>query len=357
MLLNYVHYQNVNGAKQTIDYVRQFAVAQGWTQEYWLEDSYWDTSISGGYSDWLTWTGASYLVLSNTGYGTQSLVCRMAAYPVNGDAFFNLRMCSSASPTINTGTGDVPYMINSYTDAPNNGDVTRGQTEMMHIGTATYDDLWIFGDGKWICAVLSMDGVFCQSFWFGSPIMFEDNPSQGMGYGVSYVKEYNNVHWWYNWNGADEVGWPWWPMKRTLDDEGWLCHPTMDFYYNSRPAFDDNGSSSDVCHIYYNVHYWDDPSADAPSPFNDSNLFRDPILNLGQCLQANDWSGKRPMFRQTIFINDASNLVQPIGMLPNYLCRFSGLQIGQTLTYGSEEYLVFPIHSVNDIPGIAFRIT
>lgn len=350
-LLAYTKHLNVVGARQTIDYIRQFAVAQGWTQEQWQDGYRWDMSDPYG---WIADSDHAYLCLSSTGYGTQSLIARIQSHPNNGSPGMYVRMSSNTTITVER---NMPYHQNSLSPAPNNDDPIYTAYEGMHVGNAAYDELYIFGNDKFICAVLNMDGVFCQALYFGTHIMLEANPSQGQTHGQGYIVDYDGDHRWYNWRVADSVYTPWWPGWRGLDGLGYLAMPTMDIYYNSREQMNDNSGSPNISRLRHNMAPYDAMGSDPPDDIWSTGApVPTPYLNLGQCIAANSFSGKRPMMRITYFIEKLDSTWQPVCQSHWFFVRFEGLQIGEILSYGPQQYMVLPVHSYSQEWGVAFRI-
>lgn len=362
-VLNYAHHQNVNGGIDTLDKVRTFAVAQGWTQEQWIDGYRWDTSSPFGFT--VADANAGLLELSSNGYGSQTLECRMQIVYSSGRGVYYLNMGMTDGTHWTDQQYPEPWAQNNKTYRLSESDGYTTEPA-MHIGTATYDDLWIFGDDKWICAVLSMDGVYVQYFHFGSMHMFEDTPTQGDCRGMTMHTLYNTDHEWYRWDDLNAslnkcTTLPaWWPGFRSMDGAGWVHWAVFDFYWDSSSAIGDSGST----YIVGNIFPYDD-YGDADQTYLRAGLgigatnggYNYPFMNLGECLQNNVYSNKRVMMRQVYTARRSSDgLWVPVCKTPCYFLNPAGLSIGETLTYGSEQFMCFPIGPYYSEIGVAFQI-
>lgn len=352
-VLAYAHHQNVAGGLDTIDKVRTFAVAQGWVQNVWLTGYSWDTSSPFGFT--VVDANSCFLELSSDGYGSQSLEVRIQHQKRDATHYLLMNMSDGNDYALEQ---RLPWAQNEKT-ADNLYDYqTRGGPAGMNIGTDTYDDLWIFGNDKFIMAVLSMDGIFCQQFMFGTMIMFEDDPTEGDMRGLHMVsRDYPNDSYplWSTWE--DGVGWPaHWPGFRGIYADG--RYPCFDIYWDGGSAILPHGAFSLTC----NMWLIDDSYSDADIPeylhgVGDSMTDGKPFLNLGRCLKANAYSNKRPMLRQVYFGKRSSDSVWiPICKTPYYFLNTAGLSIGEQLTYGAETFLCFPVGPYYSPIGIGMQI-
>lgn len=352
-VLNYVHHQSVAGGYDTVDKVRTFAVSQGWVQNEWITGYSWDYSSPYGFT--VVDANGCFLELSSSGYGSQSLEARIQ-HNYRSDCGTNYLFVNMSNGDDYTIQNTLPWSQNTKTRTGVSGWYSSGWS--MHLGNATYDDLWIFGDEKFIMAVCSMDGIFCQQFFFGSMIMFQDDPTEGDCKGMHFVQRaYPNEDCplWSSWTENFD-GYPahWSSVMGIYAD--WR-NVAMDIYWDGGSTIGELGQWS----LGWNMFPWDSMS-DSSIPLyldgvgtNQPGLV--PILNLGQCLRTNSYSNKRPMFRQTHFGKRSSDSVwEPICKTPYYFLNTSGLTIGQQLTYGSEEFLCFPIGPYYSPVGIAMQI-
>lgn len=80
------------------------------------------------------------------------------------------------------------------------------------------------------------------------------------------------------------------------------------------------------------------------------------ICPYAGAVQKNDYMGKRSFIKPIWFTQDAGDQVFPAGSYPWYFCKWAGLDMAETITYGSQQYVVFPDGITNKDFGIAFRI-
>lgn len=345
-VLNYVHHSNVAGQLDTLDKIRSFAVAQGWTQGAWVTGNRWDYITPYGFT--ITDSDAAYLELTGASYGSQTNIAKLQTILSPTDSVPGVHI-SMASATGYTLQDDQPYAQNAYTFVNNSGftQLIAG----MNIGTATYDDLWIYGDSHWIGASLSMDGVFCQHLHFGSFHMYESSPTQGVCRGHTV---YNDPWLWQSYLTVlgGQAYWPYYNGEY-LSSQG-RSNPSFDMYWDSRSQF----VSSIFIYVTYNVWPWDVANSQSDTyKYLSASGYSNPFLNLGGCLRANSFSGKRLMLRQNYWCQRQSDSVWvPVCKTPIYFLNTAGLTIGETLTYGSEEFLTFPFGPYQSPIGMAVQI-
>lgn len=349
MLLNYIQHQNVSGGVDTLDKVRQFAVAQGWTQEEWRSGEGWEYASDG---TWETDTDCAYLCLSSTGQGTTSLIARLQLLRNRSHSelpYFHIAM--SSNTTYTTSTYSAPYCQNAITHVET---ASYSHAKAMHIGTATYDNLYIFGNDHWICAVLDMNGVFCQIFHFGQYEMFDSNPTDGQCCGFYGHTVYNQDTEWWKYDASTAAGstrnnyLPFWGSPLWVADGG-FSFETFDMYW-------DGSDQGDASNIYYNIF----PGLNYTSSddrLDVTNVTYQLILNLWDALNVNGWSGRRVMSKMTILCKYATDgTIKPVCKSPMYVTKFSGLAMAEQITYGSDTYMMFPIVDITDQIGVGFRI-
>lgn len=343
-VLNYVHHINVNGYIDTLDKIRQFAVAQGWTQEVWQSGYRWDMISPYGFT--IVDANHGYLCLSVTGYGTQSLIVRMESF-LDTEGRDTLNMCMADSAVVDLEQTH-PYAQHRITHGNSDFQSSIGG---MNIGEAVYDDLWVYGDSKWIGASLSMDGVFCQHLHFGSFHMFDASPTQGQTVGLTL--HLGDVPW-SSWATNLQVSPPYWNGYRGQYFGGGGRNTTAhDIYWGGRSCF----YSTTVNYKRSNIFPWDDVNLADTYLWAGGAFGNDCYLNLGAALRANNFGGKRLLLRQVHFIQRSSDsLYEPVCKTPIYFLNFSGLTIGEVITQGSEQFMTFPFGPYSSRLGLAVQI-
>jgi hypothetical protein len=362
--LDYTVYTNVVGLADFFDKLRGWCISHGWTEEEWIPEVTWATITGTG--AWRSYSDGGFLQMSKTGYGTQNLIVSLAC--VAREAFgahgINGSMRSQLAYEANYfGAQENPICQNAIAGPP----VSCAENLFYSLGNNTggFDvgrsslipKVWFFAGPHWICVVTQMNSVYSQMMHFGSFEMYEDNPSQGQVFGLSTQ------------NLSVKIG------STYYDNWAWSVYPSLSkavipfstgyvgsfgydwifgsyFYYHSRTEN----------HTYDNI--WrmrDNCNIDETNYGSESNLGI-PVMDLGPAVKANHYSEKRPLLKPVYYISHPvengplDNVWQPICRAPVWCTRFSGLQIGSELTYGSEKYLVFPARTVNSTYGYAFRI-
>ena len=384
MLLDYILHTNVANGLDVIDKVRQYAVSKGWTQEEWRSGYDWDENPLYPGTDpinryaWTAYTGCCYLHLTSTGYGTTPLNVRLAiTHQASYSQVWNWFVGALHDPDdAYTSTNDGTSQLHPYIQRASTGIFTQSSpTERgpgMDLGNAVIDRVWIFGDSKWICCVLDMDGVQCQAFHFGQFEMFESSPTCGSVFGFQAQKgsiaeptrwEYHDVSDGTTDNPARGVCW--WPGTFAVYLTRYQS--TLEILYDDVDStgishLQSSGTVNIVCNLFI-------PYGSGPHEYStydrmrkycnrvSSTVSSTSFPNYLKTLNLNTYSGKRPMAKVVYAVlssNDGSWI--PICKSGAYIVNFSGLDIGEVLTYGSQEYICFPLAHITDEFGFAIRI-
>ena len=80
------------------------------------------------------------------------------------------------------------------------------------------------------------------------------------------------------------------------------------------------------------------------------------INSLGYMVQKNDYCGKRSFVKPMFYCQDGDDKIFPCGVIPYYFCKWGGLDINEIITYGSQQWRVFPDSSVDQEFGFGLRI-
>lgn len=324
-LLNYQVHYNPTSHKDVLSKIRTFAVAQGWTSDKYETSKDW--LHDGGKYDWLT-GNSDFLQLYSNGYGTHELTFR---FHWNGDGidaqseWCYLTGIDVGSRTPNDQSGSKPYLQDTYCGS-------YGYYDSFPSGA--HVALWLFGNDKFIIVVDQITSDTLLQFYFGTIELFNTTMST-LGF-TRMTQWLGGTHQkWYDMK-TQESYWisPW--------DGGWGT--TAGGGYRQ---FWWEGAECSGDRVRHNCKF---TSASGLSHFAFNSLSR--------VVRANTFTGKRVLIKQTVFGKRRSDDVwMPIGTLPFYRIECSGLQIGEKVTYGSEEYLVFPNSFAGKKYGTAYRIT
>ena len=358
-LLNYQIYNTPASHKIVMDNIRSFAVAQGWAQVsyktgvewkavfyadassppptenegdcYRLDaqtpiHSDWDGNVAYAYVEFVsgTWVVTSkrywfapgysedYLCLSSTGYGSQSLYHRFKI-TMTGDANSKYTYLGAQK----AGSQTIDYTSSTHPVDQNNWIVTNWQyNRRWELSPSPMIKQWCFGNNKIIICCVQIDAVFCTYMIFGSPELFDTGETEGAF--IQWINSHRDYRW---------------------------------YDYQTGPNY-----------LYLSNRHW---------LYN--GVRKEPKCSLGDYTQyggvgkyqragnKNNWSGKRVMQKDLVYINDsADGAYFPLGIQPYLFMEFIGLVVGQTLSYGSEQYICLPIYysraASPNVHGIAVRI-
>jgi hypothetical protein len=376
MILDYTTHVNVADGHDAVDKIRAYAVSKGWVQQDWRSNTSW-IGTANPYS-FGALAGCCYLCLTSTGYGTTPLIARMGIFPgkvgnaSSGKDYFYLAMASST--TVDYTTPMYPWAQYSITNPEVRASTAYGSVG-MDLGVSTIQKMWIFGNSKWIMAVLNYDGSHVCALHFGQMEMIESNPSQGQCKGISnlywssFTGRYPMVYSHYLEGGpysSTAIGNPWIPRSVGPLNSGYII-TSLDFAYsdnNAVPYSNQGASTSFTCRIAQNVMTWcADPistkckfwSYDCAS-YHNSGLYTS-FPDLSMALNVNTYSNRRVMIKPVYAIQSRiDSTYRPICRCNVYLTRFDGFTIGQQVSYGTEQYLMFPIWHISEPVGFAVRI-
>jgi hypothetical protein len=292
-------YYSVSGAYTALDYLRQFAVAQGWTVDYW--------------------TGGTYLQLYSPGYVNQEMCYRVEVDHYDGVS--DIWKWAAVVPGYRTYQADKWNLAQTWggkSDTYRQVDVPRN----------TFTALYLYGNDRFISmiwhinpiAVITMFFGTCElltDWWYYPGLWFYHPVCQ---YSVSqsrWADIVDNYSYWY---------WP--PGERHSSSyaaQAWFGGGPMssnDYGFNYRPDnIDDIG--------------------DELGEFN----------NPKHLIRYNSFTDKRVAFQGTYFIRDSDiGVWYPVGNSPWAFVNGRDLSIGDSITFGTDTYKCFPImFSTKDI--------
>jgi len=372
MILDYITHVNVPDGVEAMDYVRQFAVSKGWSQIEWRKWFDWEYNSTLGVNEWSSDSSAAYLCLQSSGYGSTVLRFKMAltlGRRTHVHHYFHIAGVSNTTYV----SGDSSYRLHPYcqyalTSPKLTTDYPYERDPAMDLSYSTIDKMWIFGDDKWICAFVDFDGNNVHAFHFGQFEMFETAPTSGMVFGhhtqystsvAPVLYEHHNV-------SSTDSGSAFWPKVYST----YLSRrvSSMDFCY------DTSGSGNGASHIFAASPYitlacnvtprysgWNGVGAGRIWDYVSGLqlLTTDPntsIPNLINAVSPNTYSNRRVMMKPVFFTYDGATTYVPFCKANYYIIPWGGLSIGEILTYGTEQYVAFPLGHITDPYGVAIRI-
>jgi len=319
-LLNYAYYANPTSHHDVLTKLRTFALAQGWTSDYYHSESV-EWAATGGSPAYDFIGGAeSALGLWSNGHGLQDLIVRFRCTQSGVDPQNETMYCAGIQP----GTSRVPDGGQSAQPHAQTGYYTHSRYATHSMSPGTMHGVWFFGNAHFIYMVLAPDSSFCTFLLFGTPSLFK--PTDKGVYLVTGGTYFDYYVYWYDAWGAQS--------KYALAHE----RTANTSYYNSWDANYDrrlptwrNSTYVNATTVIYNTLYY--------------------------AIQLNSWTGKRTMIQPMVYMmRYPDSVYYPLGTWPVFLIPFTGLGMGDILTYGAEQYMVFPDSFNVRQNGIAFRI-
>jgi hypothetical protein len=183
---------------------------------------------------------------------------------------------------------------------------------------------WIFGNERWILNIIQRNATVCASAFFGIPSLInEDSPLLG------------HVMWKTGINPDYSAG-TYFPSG----DEELLAGPWSVYLSGGNGTGYPHGGDNVYGFCGTNIGYLSYAGTGLSSSYSGTGF------TMQHLLKTQSWSGKRTILVPLIYSNPApTTIFSPFAYMPIGMVRFSGLDIGQVLTYGSEEYKVFPFNS------------
>jgi len=317
ILTEQIHY-SVAGISEALDKLRQFAIARGWTVDYWQPSSMWDVSSPFG---WKAGTETN-LQLHSPGYGNQEMHYRWRSAPGADPAadqcyHYGVYPADRYHDLITTH----PISQNTYYPA-------TSYTNWTSVPPATFDSMYLYGNDKFISMTLKVTSMSVITFTMGTIDLFKswENYSNGLAFlfANNYVWTGNSNYKWYN---IDSFPGNWY----------------MPFCASSyRCYFEDTLSA--VANNY------------TPTPLTGIGAELGAFNRMVDFLWFNTFTDKRLAFRPTLFIRDPSSLVYyPCGLAPFAYVNGTNLSFGETVNFGTDEFKCYPAINIPNPIWVAYQ--
>jgi hypothetical protein len=344
-ILQYTHKTQVAGAAGLLDEIQSFAVQQGWSLYTIIRNCSWDEITAGSYN----WSSGdeTYMQLTSSGYGSQLLGYEFRLDPYDSTtAMIEWAMYDRNNDTPLTTSALHP--IEQVAAARNNYPASGAVCHWFSFPAGVFPELWIFGDERFVLAVarVSESSFICVSF--GTLVLAE---------------EY--------WSRTD-LGF-WWPVQRyALGNEETRSWETIadyledwqaPFVYSQGNETDCTANTCDYDGSWRAAHiassgeeyeagdfgpYYDDIS----QVWSTHGRFAYPRYGCGY----NDWTEKYVPIATRHFVSDGTSF-RPVGMAPIMWIPWTGdLEAGETVYFGLERFLAFPVHIATSSYGFLVRI-
>lgn len=308
-------YKDVADNKTIIDNIKTSATASGWTSATYQVDKQW-ASVGGGQYGWTSGT-ETFLRLTSTGFGSQSLDARIRYTPTN-----TIYLGAQKGEAIATNTSTHPVLQNQWNSS--------SAALYVPLSTTTIPIQWVFCNSKFVLCVLKLREDRVIYFSFGSIDLYDTTMTQGNFSAAWQSTDYSIYT--YDTNLTTHVVPP-------------FDHVTYHIYNNSSVAT--TNCLMEFRSTLTKVYEW-------TTPTNFGNFWGP---GLSTILNTNDFSEYRPIMRQKVYWKDSDNVWYPLGQ--HFVARINSMNIGigEEMQQGSERFIIFP-HRIFDIEpcGLAVRI-
>jgi hypothetical protein len=314
---SYQKYTNVVGGKDVLSKLRTFAVAQGWTSEYYHTSVEWASDGDGTYSFGHV-SDEDHCSLYSDGYGNQDLRYRfkVANYDAQSDRI-NCYGIDPNYPNVDDTISTEPHLQNDW--------IATADYPWMSVPASTFPEMILVGNDKFISVSMLVSTVLVLHFAIGTIELIPEEQSD---------TEYH-----YCWPTQSDSGGQWYNL--TAANGYWFSPLYVDSLW-----LDGARTSGGTNHAYM-LRF---SSAGTAYTRNWTRL--DEVVAL------NSFSGYRTLVSNPCFRRNTSTGVwRMIGHTPNYFLKWSGLAFGDIITRGSEEYIVVPTLFTNSPTGCAFLVS
>lgn len=339
-IMSYETHANVNGADDLLSKLYSFLNTRGWTIEYYGTDCAWveNPPTSGNYEvQSAQGTGDNYLgIRSNAsiGYTNQDLRYQFYTYTHATEAtngVMEFRGIVPGQGAISTTTATPPWDQLSEWGA-------SGNWHAFYYPSGTIPNVWFFGNDYFFAVEVQNTTTRGGNFAGGSPQLITEfqNTTQHalhLNCACDYDAYYGYYHQW--------------------DPARGNPHNAYGGYFNSsseQVLYADNAARTayynvtlEYFHMNCNVNKSDDPYSDS-------------WLNV-MLPSYESFSGRRTLVKPMYWTYDPNIPGNcPGGSLPVFATVTTGLNFGDTLTYGSQQYLAFPAPYRGYKYGYSYRI-
>ena len=326
-ILNYQKVTNVAGGRGWLAALRSFAISQGWTSEDYQTGVSW-----GGASGWVSGSD-DFLQLFSNGYGSQVLRYRFYVYTdptySNTDWIWYTAIDPNFPNYSNISTN--PVFQNDWQGA--------SYYYRSNVPSGTMPACWFFGQGKrFLLSMLQMTTEIIHNLALGTIELLPE--IQGTDelqfyWGAQYARLSPQFYWW---NLGTALG----------EGDYWHnCFRSATNNFSWRWCWWDGGSQ-----------YQNEVTPNITLTTYEDDLFVGWFGELSNCVQFNAFTNKRVAQQPTIFVKDpSSGLFYVAGTIPIVYIIAQGIGWGDTITFGTDEYLGFPHGYITNTKGMAIRIS
>jgi len=326
-IMAYSKSTNVSGADGILTKIKTFALAQGWTIEYDESDVSWLYNDDVPGSEFYEWAAPDagdplfdrVIGYKSTGYGSQDLCFRFYVQDYDGSSDrIHMNGIIPGSTNIDDQLATPPHGQNRF---------NYSSYGYMSMPNSTFPELLLVGNKKRICVHARVNSLITLFFWFGTPEMF--HPEYVGETELSFMQ-----------HSQTTSSYEWYEVVSSA--ESTTYYPP---YYIWDRAYYMDGSSNQTDNLLPFQRYT-----------ANQQLFAD-WCDRGSLLVANAYSGFRtivpsPLFRK----HPVSDEYRNIGWVPSYLLYYQGLNWGDIVTRGTDQWIVVPHFFSTDWLGHGYKI-
>jgi len=295
--------------------IREFLIANGWTEEEYVSGMEWLSDGDGTYSWQLGGDAETFLDMSSQGYnglGNQDMRYRFWVTASGADPLAEYLYVSLVDPTD-------PEVDENVSTTP----VLQKYVTYLRIGIPTGTGLTIHafdlntGFPTFATFILQLTDYFNVLFAIGCPDLFVTTDEVWGIWGASTALAYY-----------------------TITGHNLQTRQPLAKWNNYRGGNTGVWQSNHYCGGTYG---WSATNYGFIAPY-------------GGAVQLNAYAGRRSFIKPIYFCTDDNDQLWPVGSYPWYYCRWPGLDLGETITYGGQQYVVFPDGFTSKDYGIGMRI-
>ncbi len=316
-VLSYVQHNDVSDWRDMMQKFQAFASGQGWTIVTNLQSVEWVHQGGGIYA--FDPGAEDYIVMTSTGFGSQSLQFRIRVSPNSGDVNDGIvsigghkgatghDTSNATHPNLQTGGGNTLWTFRDQFSFPR----------------ATFPSLWIFGNDKFLFMVAQTDTDYVKTICFGSPELIDTTETEGDLF-LWQSSSYPTSARWYNKQ-----------MQNPFD-----LATTGVIYY------DGDRKNSNLAGVNYTISTLEVVT---------NRLF---TAGYGRLVQRNAYSRVKPLYKQQFFVrHNIDSRWRQLGSSWIYRMDVTDLLIGEQFKLGpTDTYIGFPQGLNTWVKGFAVRI-
>lgn len=326
-VLNYETHVSVTDIPDLLSKIKTFLETTcGWTVNSFQQNKDWEDTGGGVYG--FVSGDQTYLDVNAVAYhGSQDLRFKLLYLAEGGDASNDWVRLRHNKSVIDT--ADSTHPVEQSNDTLYTSNQARYD---IGVPPSSIPQVWFFGNNKFFTAAIKCSGDFCQFIGFGCLELFDQTTQNDGGfYGSTVYATGSTRREWYDYAESATI------FRNPFDcwDPESTSYRTLAFSGASAHKIAPNAIGN-ATHSVLDGYY----------------LAQHELLRHNNLV-----TGIKPLVKLLLYL-PISSIPTPIGYLPVFKINYAGFSMGQLLSYGGQEYRVFPnCYQADSIHGIAFRVT